>query len=218
MTKEELAERLDMQYLWYIGKVKDIAEENNLVIIVCTRIIARASGAISDAIERRFDTGSVKFGELPESIKLDCTIRGIWGSNAIVEYTCDTDMPNAKFDIYGSDNQVYQGLVIDLNEIKEMPKKKEQKVKCCKQEPCSLCLNARVIGSDELNDDNDFSATTIGEAKQGFVMFLNSGNGEPVNIEVTQWNNYANRQVTIAKYYPKYCPNCGRRLDEYEEK
>ena len=80
--------------------------------------------------------------------------------------------------------------------------------------PCYMCLNARV--DDELTDHNDFSSFGIGKSCNGYSMFINSGNGVPVNIEVMAWNEKVQRNVTVAKYFPKYCPNCGRQLNEYE--
>lgn len=93
---------------------------------------------------------------------------------------------------------------------------------------CKYCFNARVDekifhGSldpyDEcLTDDNDFSSHCIGVSckPDKYNMMFNSGNGVPVNIECrVHVDNYGWLQVS--KYYPKYCPECGRRLDEYEK-
>jgi hypothetical protein len=45
-------------------------------------------------------------------------------------------------------------------------------------------------------------------------LYLNSGGGEAVNIEVCEL--YNGRWHTVGKYYPKFCPECGRSLLEYE--
>lgn len=79
---------------------------------------------------------------------------------------------------------------------------------------CCMCLNARVV--DGLTDHNDFSSIGIGKSCKGYSMFINAGNGVPVNIEVMAWNEKVQRNVTVAKYFPKYCPNCGRLLNEYQ--
>lgn len=94
---------------------------------------------------------------------------------------------------------------------------------------CRFCFNAYVATTlpeteddyfgPELTDDNDFSSATIGNVgclpnNYPIQMYLNSGNGEATNIEICQW--YQSRWHTVGKYYPKYCPECGRELDEYE--
>lgn len=90
---------------------------------------------------------------------------------------------------------------------------------------CPFCFNAYVYAKmpkteeeeyfgTELNDTNDFSSSTIGFHRNDICMYINSGNGEPVNIETCEWIN--DRWHTVAIYYPKYCPECGRKLDEYE--
>ena len=95
---------------------------------------------------------------------------------------------------------------------------------------CSFCYNAHVWAKelhDEedyfyegLHDDNDMSAATIGNVTNGFQIFLNSGGGEAVNIELCQWkeNGYRGQPgwSTVGIYYPKFCPECGRKLVEYE--
>ena len=95
---------------------------------------------------------------------------------------------------------------------------------------CKFCFNAHVYAdlpkieedySDEgLHDGNDFSSSTIGHGSSKTQMFINSGNGEAVNIEVCRWveGGYRGKDgwATVAKYYPKYCPECGRKLDEYK--
>lgn len=96
---------------------------------------------------------------------------------------------------------------------------------------CPFCFNAYVYAkmpkTEEdyfdagLDDSNDFSSATIGASDSNIQMYINSGNGEALNIEVCEWLSinglyHSGRWHTIAKYYPKYCPECGRKLDEYE--
>lgn len=81
------------------------------------------------------------------------------------------------------------------------------------KKPCYMCDNARING--ELTEDTDFSSISIGNSAKGYRMFLSSGYRKPPRIEVEQhddkigWHN-------IGVYYPKYCPNCGREIKEYD--
>ena len=98
---------------------------------------------------------------------------------------------------------------------------------------CRFCFNAYVDASlpkteeelyfdSGLDDSNDFGSSTIGISQGGTQLYINSGNGEALNIEVCQWFSELNmlqhsgRWHTIAKYYPKFCPECGRELKEYK--
>lgn len=90
---------------------------------------------------------------------------------------------------------------------------------------CNFCFNAYVDSKlpeteddvyfgNELTDDNDGSSATIGKSANNFQMYFNSGMGKPCNIEVCTWlENYGWSHVSV--YYPKFCPECGRNLDEY---
>ena len=90
---------------------------------------------------------------------------------------------------------------------------------------CSFCFNAYVAATlpepednyfePELDDSNDFSSATIGFSGHSHQMYLNSGAGKACNIEVCEWGE-DNRWHPIGVYYPKYCPECGRELNEYE--
>jgi hypothetical protein len=44
---------------------------------------------------------------------------------------------------------------------------------------------------------------------------ISSGYGEPVRMEIDHWYEHLREWRTVGKYYPKYCPECGRKLDEY---
>ena len=90
---------------------------------------------------------------------------------------------------------------------------------------CSFCFNAYVAATlptteddyfePELTDDNDFSSATIGFSGEGHQMYFNAGGGKACNIEVCEWGE-DNRWHTVAEYFPKYCPECGRELKEYK--
>lgn len=76
---------------------------------------------------------------------------------------------------------------------------------------CRFCLNARVC--DDLTDDNDLSflVSDLMSCYDGVGMWIVSGNGEPVHLDVER--RIDGRWVTIASYRPKFCPECGRNLE-----
>ena len=77
--------------------------------------------------------------------------------------------------------------------------------------PCHMCNNARA--DDELTEDNNLSYLAVGESVRRFRILFASGGGKPFRLLVEFLID--NRWSTAAVYYPKYCPNCGRRLLEY---
>lgn len=89
---------------------------------------------------------------------------------------------------------------------------------------CHFCFNAHVWAKEPhpeedyfdegLHDGNDFSSCGIGCGGKSHQMFLNSGAGKPCNVETMEWGE-DNMWHTVAIYYPKYCPECGRELNEY---
>lgn len=91
---------------------------------------------------------------------------------------------------------------------------------------CKFCFNARVyqptdddlLTGNTLDDTNDSRSIVVGEHMRPYrSIMINSGNGEPLNIEFLEWASTRERWETVGKYYPKFCPECGRRLDEYEK-
>ena len=95
-----------------------------------------------------------------------------------------------------------------------------------KQQYCKFCFNARIYKpteeemmdpfNTELTDENDSSSCGVGHTVQDLRYMISSGHGEPVRIEIDRWNSNVHEWITVGKYYPKYCPECGRRLNEYE--
>lgn len=84
---------------------------------------------------------------------------------------------------------------------------------------CGYCYNARLEPEcTDLSDDNDFSSACIGESSKGFRFMLSSGCGRPVRIELEYWSDSLHMWLTVGHYYPKFCPECGRKLDEYESR
>lgn len=84
-----------------------------------------------------------------------------------------------------------------------------------KLKPCYMCLNARL--DDELTDKNDFSSVGVGNSAKGVRMSIDSGYGKPLRVMVTMWDKKLQVNKIIGSYYPKFCPNCGRPIIEYEE-
>lgn len=76
--------------------------------------------------------------------------------------------------------------------------------------PCYMCYNARL--DNELTEENDFSSITVAYTKNYRIMY-SSGYGEPPRLEAEFWNGQ--EWITVSIYYPKYCPNCGRPIEEY---
>lgn len=96
-----------------------------------------------------------------------------------------------------------------------------------KQSYCKYCFNARVYKptdeelmnpfATELTDENDSSSCGVGQSSLGTRFMISSGYGEPVRIELDKFLELRQEWLTVGKYYPKYCPECGRRLDEYDK-
>lgn len=81
------------------------------------------------------------------------------------------------------------------------------------KDPCRMCNNSKV--DEDLNDNNDYSAHTIGIWNdENLRLMLCSGGRKPTRIELEKWIDRIG-WVTIGAYYPKYCPNCGREILEY---
>ena len=88
---------------------------------------------------------------------------------------------------------------------------------------CHFCYNAYAWAKEPhededyfdggLHDENDFSSSTIGFSDGKHQFYINSGGGRAINIEACEW--YNGRWHTIGYYFPKFCPECGRKLDEY---
>ena len=95
-----------------------------------------------------------------------------------------------------------------------------------KQPYCKYCFNARIYKptdeelmdpfATELTDENDSSSCSVGTSYNNTRLMISSGHGEPVRIEIDKFFEDYQEWYTVGKYYPKYCPECGRRLNEYE--
>ena len=76
---------------------------------------------------------------------------------------------------------------------------------------CRLCDNAKI--NSDLLPNEDFSSRDMGLNLPGHRIMLSSGAGLPLRIESEEWNGDSWHMV--GKYYPKYCPECGRKIVEY---
>jgi hypothetical protein len=83
---------------------------------------------------------------------------------------------------------------------------------------CRFCANNRTNPEWELDEDQVSYAMTIGRAGKGHRIMLNKNPYRPLEIEFSQWNeNLKTPQwQTVGYYYPKFCPECGRKIDEYD--
>ena len=87
-----------------------------------------------------------------------------------------------------------------------------------RRRPCVFCLNARSDPDNELTDYNDASSFSIGKHAETYHGFFNTGDHRNINIEVTRWNPQENQNETVFRYFPKFCPQCGRDLrNDYPE-
>ena len=92
---------------------------------------------------------------------------------------------------------------------------------------CKYCFNARIYKpteeemmdpfNTELTDENDSSSCGVGHCSKDTRFMITSGYGAPLRIEVDRWNDSVKEWHTVGRYYPKYCPECGRLLDEYDD-
>lgn len=202
MTKEELAAVLNGRQYREVPNLKDsqLAKENNLLIVYGTSDdLCEFAGAIDDEFDC-YDGGEIESDDLPS------TIEAIWGEkDGEPSWSYKTDMPHAEFKIYDDDELYCIGMVIDMNGIEKINPKP----------PCRMCFNARVGSNRELSDD-DFESLRIGDSYGGDIAIIPAGYGKPARIEFKKWDDDVLEWVLLARYYPKFCPNCGRPLTEYE--
>lgn len=81
------------------------------------------------------------------------------------------------------------------------------------KKPCYMCDNART--NEELTADNDYHAKSIGDMPRYKRLMLVSGYNKPLRIEYEEYNDQYGHWSTVGIYYPKHCPNCGRKIVEY---
>lgn len=80
---------------------------------------------------------------------------------------------------------------------------------------CYMCNNAKI--DSLLTDENDYSSCTLGDSAEGVRMMLSSGWNRPLRIEIQEYI-IKDGWCTVGIYFPKFCPNCGRKIVEYENR
>lgn len=82
------------------------------------------------------------------------------------------------------------------------------------KQPCYMCDSVWV--SFNLEDGFDCSAIVVGDtASMSKRFMICSGNNQPVHLRFEIFDTEFKRWVLSGRYYPKFCPNCGRELSEY---
>ena len=84
-------------------------------------------------------------------------------------------------------------------------------------ETCQFCDNGRT--NEDLSDDTDYGSATINGIRyddKEYRLMLSYGWGKPTRVELDVWNDKRQEwSLHVLQYYPKFCPECGRRLSEY---
>lgn len=83
---------------------------------------------------------------------------------------------------------------------------------------CRFCQNNRTNPEWGLTEEQCFYALTVGDAEKGYRIMFNKDPYRPLEIEFDRWNDKLSTPVwqTVGAYYPKFCPECGRKIDEYD--
>lgn len=83
---------------------------------------------------------------------------------------------------------------------------------------CRFCENNRTNPEWELSEEQCFYAMTIGQSDKGTRIMFCKNPHKPLMIEISQWNEkfIPPQWQLVGYYYPKFCPECGRKIDEYD--
>lgn len=83
---------------------------------------------------------------------------------------------------------------------------------------CRFCENNRTNPEWELDEEQVSYAMTIGRTENGIRMMLTKNPYEPLMITIDRWNEKLRppQWQLVGYYYPKFCPECGRKIDEYD--
>ena len=83
---------------------------------------------------------------------------------------------------------------------------------------CRFCANNRTNPEWELDEEQVSYAMTRGKFEKGFRIMLNKNPHRPLCIEFDHWRDDLKtpQYQLVGYYYPKFCPECGRKIDEYD--
>jgi hypothetical protein len=83
---------------------------------------------------------------------------------------------------------------------------------------CKFCDNHKINHDLDLTEEQDFYAMTIGKFEKGHRIMFNKQPYQPLCIDFDSWAENLNppRWKLVGYYYPKFCPECGRKIDEYD--
>lgn len=80
---------------------------------------------------------------------------------------------------------------------------------------CHYCDNAMTV--PELSSDEDLSYKSVGDCVNQVRILFRTGDRKPTALLFERWReNYG--WETIGNYIPKFCPECGRKLFENNDK
>lgn len=85
---------------------------------------------------------------------------------------------------------------------------------------CRFCENNRTNPEWELSEEQCFYAMTIGQSDKGTRIMFCKNPHKPLMMEISQWNEkfIPPQWQLVGYYYPKFCPECGRKIDEYDRR
>ena len=83
---------------------------------------------------------------------------------------------------------------------------------------CKFCSNNRTNPEWELDEEQVSYAMTIGTSEKGYRVMYNKVPYRPLEITFDVWREDLNpsQWLQVAGYFPKYCPECGRKIEEYD--
>ena len=85
---------------------------------------------------------------------------------------------------------------------------------------CRFCANNRANPEWELDEEQVSYAMTVGMTEKGYRVMINKDPYRPLEITFDAWNDKLKtpQWQQMGGYYPKYCPECGRKIDEYDRR
>ncbi len=83
---------------------------------------------------------------------------------------------------------------------------------------CRFCENNRTNPEWELDEEQVSYAMTIGDTEKGYRIMFDKNPYRPLEITFDTWNDQLKtpQWIQVGSYFPKYCPECGRKIDEYD--